>query len=331
MTTKPDFTLEANGTMVTDQLVDRVAKLEVIQHSGLISDYCILTLDDHRRQRIEPPKPGDSIRIAMGYQDAETLTHQGEFDVAEYSLSGSRDTLTVYGNKLLWSKDFKAPKQLTWESLPEAPLTLHDLLSTVASHQGLSARVADQYRSIVVPTLHQSESDAQLITRLASLYDATARVVENYLIFVPRGSGKSRSGQTLDTVDVDYHQLTQWQLLDSEQTFFRSCKASYHNVALGERKIVTAGSGAPCFELPLLYADEMTAAAASEARLNDFFRTERRLQASCVGSPQMMAGGLINITNVRDGIDGEWCLTHVHQVIDVHGFMTHFTAKQLST
>lgn len=330
MTTRPDFTIEANGKIVTEKLADRIAKLEVVQHSGFVSDYCILTLDDHRDKRIAPPKPGDAIRIAMGYQEDEKLTHQGEFEVAEYAFSGSRDTLTVYGNKLLWSKGLKAPKHFTWESLPEKPLKLGDMLKKIASNHGLSARVASEYASIIVPNMHQSESDAQLMTRLATLYGATARVVEKYLVFVPRGSGKSRSGQKLDTVDVDYHQLIQWQLLDSEQPVFKSCKASYHDVDVAERKTVKEGGGTPCFELPLLYADKVTAKAAAKARLKEFLRTERSIKATSVGIPNLMAGGLIKIANVRSGIDGEWCLTEVHQVIDVTGFVTHFTAEQVS-
>lgn len=329
MKTKPDFTLVANHANVTDKLFDRVAKLEIIQHSGFVADHCILTLDDHRDHRVDPPKPGDTLRASMGYQGDAWLINQGEYEVAEHAYSGSRDTLTVFANTLHWSKALKAPRQFTWQSLPEAPITLTELVATIAKRYALDARIADVFNQVTIPTIHQSESDAQLLTRLASLYDATARVVERFLVFVPRGTGTSRSGQALETVTVDHQQLIQWEMLDSELPAFTGCQANYHDVLTATRKSVRVGDGELCFEMPWLFADKKAAYAAATARLRDFKRTERTLSATCVGSPTLMAGGTILLRNVRDSIDGEWCLTKVHQIIDTSGFVTHFTAEQL--
>ncbi|MCJ8268186.1 MAG: hypothetical protein MJK04_02180 [Psychrosphaera sp.] len=330
MNTKPDFSITANSSDVTRSLTDRVASLEIIQHSGLISDHCILTLDDHRKSRIQAPKPGDTLRIALGYQGDDPLVDHGEYEVAEHSFSGSRDTLTIYANKLMGSARLKSPVQRSWPSSEEKPLLLKTLLADIASNHGLEAKINAQLGEIKLAGVEQSESDLQLMTRLASLYDATARIVEKYLIFMPRGSGLSRSGSKLATVKLDYQQLISWNLLSSQYPAYKSCKASYHDTINAQRKVVTAGSGSPCFELHYPLADEVTAQWAAKSRLNDFKRTTNTLSVTSIGEPNLMAGGVTELSNVRDGIDGQWCLTRVHHRIDASGYISTFDCEQMT-
>ena len=331
MNTKPHFSITANSSDVTRALTEKVASLEIIQHSGFISDQCILTLDDHRKTRIQPPKPGDTLQIALGYQGDKPLVKQGEYEVAEHCFSGSRDTLTVYANKLGWSDSLKSPVQKSWPSCEETPLLLKNILDDIASNHGLEAKINAELGEIELPNIEQSESDLQLMTKLASLYDATARIVEQYLIFMPRGTGLSRSGSELTSVKLCYEQLIDWRMLSSQYPAYKSCKASYHDTINAQRKVVTQGSGSPCFELNFPLADEETAKWAAKSRLNDFTRTGNTLSATAIGEPNLMAGGVIELSGVREGIDGKWCLTRVHHRIDASGFISTFECEQITT
>lgn len=330
MNIKPDFSITANSKDVTKALTERVASVEIIQHSGFISDNCILTLDDHRQSRMQTPKPGDKIRIALGYQGTTKLVDHGEYEVAEYSFSGARDTLTIFANKLLWSDSLKSPVHHSWPSTEEEPLLLKSLVGDIAGKHGLEPRIDSTLGNIKLPGISQTESDLQLLTKLATHCDATVRVVERYLTFMPRGTGRSRSGAKLDEVPLERKQLIKWHMLASEFPAYKSCKAYYHDTINAKRLVAKAGSGKPCFELAYALADKETAQWAAQSRLNDFQRTGNTLTATAIGEPNLMAGGIATLSGVRAGIDGPWFLTKVHHLIDSCGFVSTIEGEKLT-
>lgn len=324
---KPDFTITANSKDVSDMLMDKVSSIEVIEHSGHISDHCIITLDDHRNSRIQAPRESDVIRIALGYQQSELIDH-GEYEIAEHVFSGARDTLTLYCNKLMWSGELKSPHHKSWTSTPQQPLSLGDLLNEIASNHNLEAKVNPELATITLPAIEQSESDLQLLTKLASTYDATARLVENYLVFMPRSSGLSRTGNPLESIELNHQQLINWQMLQSGMPAYQSCKAYYHDFTTAQRKMIEVGSGLPCYELPYPQVDEETATYAAKAKLNDFKRTQKTLKATAIGQAQLKAGGPIHLSGVRTDIDGDWVLTKVHHRIDSDGFISYLFGEK---
>ncbi len=329
MNTRPDFSITANSSDVTKTLMDRVSSVDVIQHSGHTGDSCILVLDDHRESRMQLPKPGDTIGVTLGYQQSELVNH-GEYEVAEYTLTGNRDTLTIYANKLNWSSGLKAPKHRSWPSTADAPLLLKKVVNDIAGMHGLSAKISPQLGSIELPAIMQSESDMQLLTKLASYYDATTKVVEGLLIFVLRGNGLSRTGSPLPVVDITHKQLIKWNMLSSQQPNYQSCRAYYHDIINAERKMEQAGSGSPCFELSYSLADKATAKWAAQSRLNDFKRNTNTFTATLVGEADLMAGGVVTLADVRAGIDGSWFLTKVHHRIDSTGYVSTIECATLS-
>ena len=334
MNYKPSFELQANSNDITRTLMERVGSVQIVQHCGFISDHCILELDDHHDSRVQLPSPGDTIRINLGYKkgdsgDESEMVKHGIYEVGEYSLSGPRDTMIIYGNKFQWSAALKAPKQRSWPSTVEEPKTLGYLLGEIAGEHGLQARVSSDLGNIVMPAIEQSESDLQLMTKLGLLYDATARIVEDFLIFMPRGTGRSRSGEQIPSIAIDIEQMMRWNIIDSRLPAYESCKASYHNLTTAQRMAVTAGSGDPCYELTFPLADEVTAQWAAKARLNDFKRTARTLKVDVIGNANLMAGGSVQISKVREGIDGRWFITKVHHLIDSDGFTSTIECEQI--
>ena len=324
----PRFSITTNDKNVDEALAQRVVKVEVISHSGFISDHCIITINDHPDKRIEPPKTGDRIAINMGY--GENLIHHGEFEIAEFSYQGPDETISLYGNKLQWSSELKSPKQKSWQSTPEQPLMLSAMLEEIASAHQLQAKVESSLGQLIIPAIDQSESDLQLITKLAAQYDATAKVAENYLIFASRGTGLSVSGKSLPKVTLNKQQLLNWQMLHSESSNYSSCKAYYYDIHTAKRKVVTVGQGSPCFELTYPYANEQSAKFAANARLRDFSRSTANLKISCIGNEKLFSASTITIDQVRNGIDGDWVTTKVHHQIGHQGFISHIEAEKPS-
>lgn len=345
----PDFTLSTPSRDITEALNERISSIDVIEYAGMQSDQLILVLDDHIDYQLQLPDIGHKIRVTLGYKQEQgndgkppspSLVDHGEYEIAEYCLSGARDTLTIYANKLMMSKQFKAPKYYSWQSPQEQPLTLQSLIDQIAAEYGLQSRVNPELGQVTLPQIEQSESDMQLLSRLAGTYDATFKVVEDYLIFMPRSNGRSRTGQDLPVHQLTRTQLMQWQMLGSGHPHYQSCKAHYYDWNTAQRLSVSVGSGTPQFNLTHTLADEQTATQAAQARLNDFKRCAFTLRATTIGKPELFAGGMVEITKVRDAngsqkgtlpslaVDGRWCLTKVHHRIDSQGFISHIEGEK---
>lgn len=323
----PYFVLNANGKDISQSLMDRVVSVRVRQKSGLISDTCIIEIDDHRENPIQLPSSDDTISIALGYaqeatDDASQLINFGQFDVSEFSLDGVQDTLTLFGNKSIWSKGLQIPLKFSWLSDPEQPLLLKNLVDKIASKYGLQAKLSPKLNTIELPAIEQNESDMQLLTRLASYYDAIVKIIDDFLVFIPRGTGKTTSGKKLKEVTLIREQLLSWTALNSQYPGYKSCQAWYHDFITASRKKVKVGSDKPCFDLNLTYANEVTAKLAAKARLTHANRMAKSIDLKFIGEPNVMAGGVIKVEGVRDGIDGRWFVSQVEHSIDSKGFVS---------
>ena len=330
----PIFSIEANNQDISKKLMERVVSVRVSQKMVLVSDSCMLVVDDDPDNRIQLPGADDKVRIFLGYakedNEEEKLVDLGEYNVGEFALNGPRDLLTLYGDKLLWTKSLKAPVKFSWLSTPQTPLLLKDLFSKVAGNHGLTAKISPELGDIILPQIEQSESDIQLLTRLASYYDAVCKLVEEVLIFMPRGTGKTLSGQSQKAVELNIQDLLAWRTLDSQYPGYQSCRAWYHDFISASRTLVEVGSGKPCFDLSYTYADENTAKWAAQTRLNHAKRVAKTIELEVIGEPGLKAGGVVNISEVREGIDGSWFMAEVDHLIDKKGFTSKVICQQIS-
>ncbi|WDD98355.1 phage late control D family protein [Thalassomonas actiniarum] len=329
----PIFNIEANNKDISNKLMERVVSVRVNQKMGLVSDSCELVVDDHIDHRIQLPGDEDKVRISLGYgkeEDEKEILHDfGEYNVGEFALNGPRDKLTLYGDKRLWTKSLKAPVKFSWLSTPQEPLLLKDLFAKVAGNHGLEAKISPELESIVLPQIEQSESDIQLLTRLASYYDAVCKVQENVIFFMPRGTGKTLSGKGIAEVALDIEDLLSWRTLQSQYPAYQSCRAWYHDFISATRTMVEVGSGSPCFDLSYTYADETTAKWAAQTRLNHASRVAKTIEIMVIGEPDIRAGGTVSISQVREGVDGAWFVAEVEHLIDKKGFVTKAICQQL--
>ncbi len=323
----PKFVLSANGKDIGKKLMDRIVSVQVSQKTGLVSDSCIIVLDDHRQSPIQLPGNDDSIGISLGYgqekeDDNSQLIDFGTFEVAEFSLSGTRDTMTIFGDKSIWKKGIQIPVKFSWQSTQEQPLLLQSLIDTVAGKYGLQAKLSSQLSDITLPAIEQSESDMQLLTRLASYFDAIVKIVEGFLIFMPRGTGKTASNKLLPEITIRREQLLSWSSLSTQYPGYKSCRAWYYDFIEAKKKMVEIGSGDPCFDLNFSYANEETAQLAAQSRLNHARRMAKAIDLKFIGEPNVMAGGIIKLEGVRDGINGRWFVSQVDHLINDKGFVS---------
>ncbi|QPB82520.1 phage tail protein [Pseudoalteromonas rubra] len=336
MKQQPYFSIKANGNEVTQSLKDRIVEVSVTQRTGLLSDVCVVRFDNLEELPIQLPEPGNILEIALGYKDGTpdnhvALTPVGKFDVGAYELSGPARALTLYGNSIMWDADFKSPRYRSWpEQGNDTPVTLGELVEQIASEYGLQSGVDDTLQSISLPHLEQSESDMQLLTRLALRYDAVMKVAADKLLFVAKGTGRSLSGQTVTSATLGKNHIIHWSRVSNHCHLVGAVQSCYHDPEQALRIAVQAGGGAPVITLPYLYPDEASAQAAAHSQLTRLQRAHGAVKLTVPGNPDIVAGALISVDKTVDHLEGEWFIKEVTHQLTSQGFMTQVTAEQPS-
>ncbi|ALU44647.1 phage late control D family protein [Pseudoalteromonas rubra] len=336
MKQQPYFSIKANGNEVTQSLKDRIVEVSVTQRTGLLSDVCVVRFDNLEELPIQLPEPGNILEIALGYKDGTpdnhaALTPVGKFDVGAYELSGPARALTLYGNSIMWDADFKSPRYRSWpEQGNETPVTLGELVEQIASEYGLQSGVSDTLQNISLPHLEQSESDMQLLTRLAQRYDAVMKVAADKLLFVTKGTGRSLSGQTVTSATLGKNHIIHWSRVSNHCHLVGAVQSYYHDTEQASRIAVQAGGGAPMITLPYLYPDEASAQAAANSQLTRLQRAHGAVQLTVPGNPDIVAGALIKVDKTVDHLEGDWFIKEVTHQLTSQGFMTQVTAEQPS-
>ncbi|MCG7536476.1 contractile injection system protein, VgrG/Pvc8 family [Pseudoalteromonas sp. OOF1S-7] len=334
MNQQPYFSIRANGNEVTKSLKDRIVEVSVTQRTGLLSDVCMVRFDNLEELPIQLPKPGNVLEIALGYKDGTPDTHAaltpvGKFDVGAYELTGPARALALYGNSIMWDADFKSPRFRSWpQQGSETPVTLGDLVAQIAAEYGLQSGVSEALQSITLPHLEQSESDMQLLTRLAQRYDAVMKVAAGKLLFVTQGTGQSLSGQTVTSATLGKHQIIHWSRESIHYHLVGAVQSYYHDPELAQRVVVQAGRGAPVITLPYLYPDEASAQAAATSQLTRLKRTHGAVRLTVPGNPDIVAGALITVDKSVDHLEGTWFITEVTHQLSSTGYISQIKAVQ---
>ena len=82
---------------------------------------------------------------------------------------------------------------------------------------------------------------------------------------------------------------------------------------------VSVGAGEPEKRLAQTYANEALALANAQVEYKRAQRNEQRLELNVVGNPHLIAGGPIQVSGFREGINGQWLINRVEHVISKNG------------
>ncbi|AZZ99080.1 contractile injection system protein, VgrG/Pvc8 family [Pseudoalteromonas sp. R3] len=334
MKQQPYFSIKANGNEVTKSLKDRIVEVSVTQRTGLLSDVCMVRFDNLEELPIQLPEPGNVLEIALGYKNGTpdshaALTPVGKFDVGAYELTGPARALTLYGNSIMWDADFKSPRYRSWpEQGSDEPITLGDLVAQIASEYGLQSGVSEALQSITLEHLEQSESDMQLLTRLARRYDAVMKIAADKLLFVTKGDGQSLSGQTVTSAALSKHHLIHWSRATSHYRLVAGVLCYYYDTQQAQRIAVQAGSGTPVVTLPYLYPDEAAAQAAANSHLTRLKRAHGEVYLCVPGDPDIVAGALLTVDETVEYLEGEWFIKEVTHQLTSQGYVCQIKAEQ---
>ena len=318
----PTFRIFADTQEITDVILDRFISLSVTDEEGMQSDTAEICLDDRDSATELPPK-GANLKILLGYKE-EGLVEMGLFTVDEVELMGPPDVLIIKGKSANMRDSLKEQKTRSWDVT-----TIGDLVAAIAGEHGFEPRVGEFLSPIDLPHLDQTEeSDLHLLTRLARQYGAISKPAGNYLLFVPKGEGKSATGKAISPVAINRSEASNHRVTLADRGKYQAVLANWHDTVTGKRISVKVGDEKPVFTLRHVYSDATAAGIAAQAKLDKLKRGLGTLSLTLQhGNSKLAAGAKLTLSGFRNGVDGDWVATRVNHNLSGGGYSSRVDAE----
>lgn len=231
----PAWRLTVDGKDITGDISDRLNSLTLTDNRGFEADQLDISLDD-TDGRLDLPPRGALVTLAIGWADTG-LCDKGSYVVDEVEHRGTPDTLTIRAR----SADLRGGL-ITQMERSFHDTTLGAIVRKIAEENELAAVISDALAGAAVAHLDQTnESSANLLTRLARMYDATATVKGNRLIFMTTALGKTASGKPIPAVTIERQDGDQHTFSLTERDAFTAVRATFYDTHLAEKGEVLWG------------------------------------------------------------------------------------------
>ena len=318
----PDFKVIAAGVNITPQIRDRLLSLTVTDEAGIKADTVEIVLDD-RDGLIELPTPGAPMLVFLGYRET-ALIPMGLFTSDEVTVSSPPATLTIRAKAADLGGTIKDQKSRSWDKM-----TIGDIVATIAGEHGLTPKVAERLKSVLIDHIDQTEeSDIGFLDRMGRDHDALVSVKGGALLFMGKGEGRSASGLPIPPRPVLARDTTTWTLTLTTREAYASVLALWQDTGAARRQEVTAGEGAPTLRLRHIHQTEAEAMTAATAKLDEITRGSDSFEATFPGAPLIAAETRILTLGFRAGVNGPWSITTATHTLDGSGFTTSISAER---
>lgn len=232
---RPLWRIRVDGVDITASLDARLMSLTHTDNRGMEADQLDLTLDDADGRLALPPR-GAVLSLALGWE-GQGLIDKGTFTVDEVEHSGAPDQVTIRAR----SADLRAGLS-TQRTRSFHQISVASILNDIAAAHGLAAVIAARLAGEIIDHLDQTnESDVNLLTRLAGMFDAIASIKAGRLVFIPAGAGVSASGQALPVMTVTRSAGDQHRFSIADRNSYTAVKALYNDVGQGQQGAVIWG------------------------------------------------------------------------------------------
>ncbi|ELD0412662.1 late control protein D [Escherichia coli] len=289
----PAYRVTAEGRDITRVLARYLVDITLTDYGGATarSDELKITL---LSERLPLPTKGARLRVALGFNG--NLVDKGWFVVCGVSSSGPPRRIEIYAtaapmNAEKQSGDVLNQKTRSWDNL-----TLGDLVKTVATENGLKARVAEKLAGIRITHVDQvAESDASLLSRLARTYNAVSKPAGGYWLFLEQGAGTTVSGAPLKTVTLTPSVVSSWNYQEGERGSSTGEKKKekitvrYFDKADGRTKTATVEHDGSSVTSPYTQPEKETAEQQAKSKKTQAQRNSRKMTLTGPCRPSYVA------------------------------------------
>lgn len=226
---QPLWRITLAGEDITQRIQPRLMQLTLTDNRGMEADQLDLTLDDSDG-RLDIPTRGASIHLSLGWSDTG-LIDKGSYTVDEVEHSGTPDQLTIRARSADLREGITTKKERSWHKT-----TVGAIVKKIADENGYTPAVSPELEKEPVAHLDQtSESDANLLTRLAELFDAVATVKAGRLLFFKIGRATTLSGLPIDPVQVGRRDGDRHRFSVADRDACDAVKACYYDTKSGKK------------------------------------------------------------------------------------------------
>lgn len=326
---KPTFRVTVDGTDITALLAPRLISLSVTDAVGVESDAAEFSLTDTTpfAPLAEPP-PGAEVRVWLGYFPRPR--YMGLFIADSVSRQGPPDSMTVRAVASPQGTTTEGKTAITEQCTRSWPAgtSLGQMVARIAADHGMQAAVAPSLAQLALPHFDQiDESDINLLSRVARVYDAAAKPGDGKLVVARRGESLAVTGEALPVVELGLRDVTSWSSQLSLRAPAGSAIAIWRDTAAGKDIEEKAGDGEPVRRLRSRFANREQARAAAQTERDRSKRSERSLSLTMPGRTDIMAEGRVRLRGFRREIDTDWLITSVTHSLSDGGYQTSLQAE----
>lgn len=308
-----------DGKDITSLIEPRLVSIQLTDNRGLEADQLDISLSDHDGRLAIPPK-GASVQLWLGWTDTG-LIPKGSYTVDETEHSGAPDVLAIRARSADLREELKAKQETSWHDK-----TLGDVLQALAQRYSLEPVIDSQLAAVSLTHLDQAnESDANLLSRLGTQYDAVATIKAGKLLFMPVGRGTSASGKALPTVTLTRAEGDQHRFLQADRGGrFTGARAYYYDTDEAEKAEVIAGGKDKLKDLRNAYPNKAAAQAAANAEWNRVQRGTASLSITLAkGRPDLIPELTYKVVGIKSEIEAiDWLGSHVRHAFTGDSFTT---------
>ncbi|WP_372941451.1 contractile injection system protein, VgrG/Pvc8 family [Shewanella sp.] len=321
---------------ISSILRPRLVNLSITDKPGLEADTVTVVIDDSDG-KVSIPRRGAKMQIAIGWEN-EPLYNKGLFFIDDIEHDGPPDQLTLRGKSAYIASSFQ---QLREESYHKK--TLRDIINTIASRNGVNSLISDELANKYIPHIdQQNESDMSFMTRLGEEFDALASIKDGKLLFIPNGSGKSSSGQSIPTFTIYRQSGDQHNFTANDRYEYTGVKARWQDDRAAEIKIdeknsvdhqFLAGSDEGNIKvLRHMYANEDEAKRAAEAEWSKMKRSAANFNITlAIGEPSLFPEVPVQVSGWKPEIDqANWITKQVTHNISNSGLTSSIDLESIS-
>ncbi|QJB21766.1 gene D protein [Xanthomonas phage FoX1] len=255
----------------------------------------------------------------------------GLFVCDEIEMSGFPCELVIRARAAPYEKskggktDLQTQKSRSWKK----GTTIGAMVHKMAGEHGMQSSVSADLAKIALPHTDQaSESDMNLLARLAKKYDAIAKPAGGKLLFIKKGDGKTSSGQDMPAFEVTPDITSGWRITLASRDSAGTVVAYYRDIGAAKRKEIAVGEGEPVRRLRMAYKDQASALEAARAEQRKRARGEASASVNMPGDPDIMAESVMNMKGFRPGVDGEWLVSRVEHYMGPMGYTCQIEAEK---
>lgn len=311
-----------DGRDLTETMNPRLISLSIAEKRGDEADQLDIVLHD-TDGLLDIPKSGARLAVQLGWLQGSGLpgglVGKGTYTVDEATFAGPPDQITIRARSADFTDAFRVRRERAFVGK-----TVGEVLSAIASDNGLTPRIDDGLAAKVIPALGSgARSDAALLRALGKRFDAVATVKAGVLIFAPAGGGKSASGKALPTETIDRTATVSIDYQRVERDKYDGAEAVWHDKATGERATVSAGhkGDGKAKRVRKVHATEADARDAAEAENSRLSRAKAKATLELAyGRPDIFPERPVALSGFKAEIDArKWIVAQCNHGMDGSG------------